>query len=437
MQLGDETHAVLLGLAGEGSALHVFKIIQVGDVHYTDKENTTSPVDSNDAGFPGSLAAEIGTAPLQAVFRAIAQTLESEKPDLVAFMGDYTNRGDIIGLKDCVEYLRRLLPTDWSETSGPACQLLIGNHDVDRRKDPETDSRFDDINDAIRAVGFPTASVLAPEQVALTGAAGASLQAYGVNSSRGCGQIRRLGPLLAQLAGPTIARLLIEGNDEQLDEIYEGIDTPAIADETLHALRTSIARLPETALPVICAHHNLLPQTTPRLAPYSELVNAGAVREALLMLGRPVIFLHGHLHTDPVEVIRSPTRPGGAIVSISAPLLRDGFNEIAIAFNDEGVPLGCQVTRQRRSGSHVVPMAAVAAPIWEASEGFAMLSANGRKLLRKLEPDVRTTRRDLLPALAWPPETLDGAIEELRWLGLVHVQNPDRPNIHWRLTRAV
>ncbi len=418
--------------------MQLFKIIQVGDVHFTDSENTASPVDNKDPGFPGTLSAAIGTTPLQSIFRAVARTIEEEVPELVAFMGDFTNRGDAKGLEDCLIYLRGLLPADWTPSSAPICQLLIGNHDVDRRKDPETDDRFHDINRAIQLAGFPAASVLAPQELPFGASPSAELRVYGINSCRGCGQVRLLGGLLAKLAGPEIERILRDGGSEaQLDEIYEGIDTPAIEDATLAQLRDSISRLPETAMPVVCAHHNILPQTTPRIAPYSELINAGSVRSGLLMLDRPVIFLHGHLHDDPVEVIRSPNHPRAAIISISAPLLRDGFNVVTVAHNEDGVPLGCEVTRYRRSGSHVDRLPPQSIAIWNASEGLSMVSASGRELMRQIPPDKVGYPAELIAAMGWQPDRLYDVVEELRWLGLVNVQNPDRPRSHWRMARAV
>lgn len=418
--------------------MHLFKIIQVGDVHYTDKQNTASPVDNKDPGFPPALSASIGMPPLQSIFRALARSVEEEGPQLVAFMGDFTNRGDQRGLDECLAYLRNLFPKDWSRGSAPECQLLIGNHDVDRKKDPETDQRFHDINASITGAGFPEASVLNPEVRVFGGTSPAELRVFGINSCRGCGQVRLLGGILAKQAGPEIERILREGGSEaELDEIYEGIDTPAIDDETLRLLREEISALPETVMPVVCAHHNILPQTTPRIAPYSELINAGSVRSALLTINRPVIFLHGHLHDDPVEVVRSPSHPGGAIISISAPLLRDGYNVVKVAFNEDGVPLGCQVGRHRRSGSHVERLTSQSVPIWDAQQGLNMVSANGRELMRKITPDQVMYPSELSAIIGWDAETLHSVVEELRWLGLVHVHNADRPIARWRISRAV
>lgn len=78
-------------------------------------------------------------------------------------------------------------------------------------------------------------------------------------------------------------------------------------------------------------------QRMTRLAPYTELVNSGAVRASLMEAGRPILYLHGHIHTDPVEVLSVPG--GDALVCISAPAAEDGFNIIEVVFTRSGKPL--------------------------------------------------------------------------------------------------
>ncbi len=36
-----------------------------------------------------------------------------------------------------------------------------------------------------------------------------------------------------------------------------------------------------------------------RIAPYTEVVNGGNVRRRLTNCGKPVVYLHGHIHDDP------------------------------------------------------------------------------------------------------------------------------------------
>jgi hypothetical protein len=416
--------------------LNVFRIIQIGDVHYSDRSNFDLPVDSKDPAFPLSVTESIGTPPLQAIFRNLAHILSVGPPDLVAFMGDFTTKGEATVLDGCLAYLRGLFPTAWTH-SAPSCQLIIGNHDIDRSKDPESDKRFEDVNKAVTAAGFRAASITTPDEITFR-KGHAEMRVYGLNSCRGCGQVRLLGPLLAKKAGPAIARLLSGGGDpDALDELYESIDTPSIDDSTLQELSQAVSAMDQNSLPIICAHHNLLPQETPRIAPYSELINAGSVRAALLNLGRPAIYLHGHLHEDPIEVVRAPAHPRAAIISISAPLMRDGYNEIEIAYSRDGIPLGCRVTPHRRKGGQIVRDPPYTIPVWTIAEGMKLASAESREVMRALEPDRFIARSDLLKTGTWTEEILDSALEELHWLGIVDIPNAARPSFHWRVVRSI
>lgn len=418
--------------------MRVVRVVQVGDIHYSDRENFQSPVDSKDPGFPAALRDSIGTAPLQAVFRSLSHLLETGDIDLVAFMGDFTTRGDRAALDECARYIRGLFPDPWVQDQAPHCKLIIGNHDVDRRLDPETDHRFEDINAVLSDAGFKEASILAPCETVLSGDAPAEVRVFGINSCRGCGQLRLLGSIVEKHAGPAI-RALIEagGSGAEMDELYEQIDTPAIDEHTMSLLTTSLSHLGESIMPVICAHHNLLPQAMPRIAPYSELINGGAVRTSLLNLNRPLIYLHGHLHTSPIEVVRVPDRASSAIISISAPLFRDGYNVIEIAFNQEAVPLGCRVVFHRLDGSQCRIAGSHIIPAWTAAEGLRLATGRAREVMRVLEPDTVVSRGDLLAQLNWPPVELDDALAELRWLGIIDIPNHERPCIHWRVTRSI
>ncbi|WP_344708073.1 metallophosphoesterase family protein [Sphingomonas swuensis] len=415
----------------------MFRVVQVGDIHYSDSENFQSPVDNKDPGFPAALRESIGTAPLQAVFRSLSHVLETGGIDFVTFMGDFTTRGDSTALNECARYIRGLFAETWPG-EGPDCKLIIGNHDIDRRLDPDSDDRFERINAVLTGAGFKAASILAPCESVIPSDDAAEVRVFGINSCRGCGQLRLLGSILEKHAGPAIRKLLVEGGSgAELDELYEQIDTPAIDEHTIALLANSLSHVGETVMPVICAHHNLLPQAMPRIAPYSELINGGAIRAALLNLNRPLLYLHGHLHTSPIEVVRVPEHTRSAIISISAPLLREGFNVIEIAFNQEAVPLGCRVIAHRLDGSQCRIASSNIIPAWTAAEGLRLTTFRARELMKVLEPDAVVPRSDLLARLSWPEMVLDDALTELRWLGAVEIPNHDRPAIHWRVTRSI
>lgn len=106
------------------------------------------------------------------------------------------------------------------------------------------------------------------------------------------------------------------------------------------------------ALLVIAAHHNLLPQRLTRLAPYTELVNSGTLRASLMAAGRPVIYLHGHIHEDPIEIMAMPA--GQAVISISAPAAEDGFNLLEFNFTRSGLPLSCHINPWRFNAAGIL-----------------------------------------------------------------------------------
>ncbi|HEX8224630.1 MAG TPA: metallophosphoesterase [Allosphingosinicella sp.] len=418
--------------------MKIFRIVQIGDIHFTDPENFELSVDNKDTGFPSALSEAIGTSPLQAVFRQVAHILERREIHLVSFMGDFTTRGDEAALQDCLRYLRRLFPVPWNLGEPPLCQVLIGNHDLDRRLDPNSDDRFERINGIFTAEGFPAASVSAPQEIALCADGEPQLRLFGLNSCKGCGQLRLLGGIIQRTAGPAIQAIISDPSapKDLLDEIYENIDTPAVDDAAITQLVETLNELPEDSLPVICAHHNLLPQETPRLAPYTELVNAGSIRAALISCDRPLLYLHGHLHTDPVEVVRVPGRQRSAIVSIAAPIFRSGFNLLEIAFS-ESVPLGCRITPYRLQGSHVIKEATLTVPLWSAEEGLRLATRNGRTVMGTLRPDTIHYRADLLREMDFEGVALDDALVELQWLGVIQIADMNRPSSQWRITRSI
>lgn len=414
--------------------MRVFRLLQIGDIHFSDEENFRNAVDALDVGFPERVTNSIGLAPLQAVFRRVAGIIERNPPDLIVFMGDFTTRGDHGVLARCVAYIKTLFPAGMPVPT----MLLFGNHDIDRRQNPDDDGRFETINAIFAGSGFDEAGIVAPTDLSLAADDGTNVRVFGVNSCRGCGQMRLLSGLGAKHLGEAIRTALADGGaDTDLDDIYEAIDTPSIDEDTLEALRLGIEAMNECSLAVVCAHHNLLPQATPRIAPYSELINGGSVRQVLMGLDRPIIYLHGHLHTTPIEVVRIPSRPKSAIISISAPLFRDGFNLVEIAFNADSVPLGCRVIPYQLAGSDAVAGPAQIVPAWSAGEGLKLASRRGRELMGKLSPDKTEYRADLEAALKWSEAELDDALRELEWLGVLHIFDGSRPSRHWRVARAI
>ncbi|PSK86181.1 hypothetical protein CLV79_106190 [Limimaricola soesokkakensis] len=74
---------------------------------------------------------------------------------------------------------------------------------------------------------------------------------------------------------------------------------------------------------------------------------------------RNIVYLHGHIHEDPIEVISSPA-PGSSgfakatIVSISAPKIEDGFNEVTVFLTDANEIYLVRVAKFRPNSSNAV-----------------------------------------------------------------------------------
>jgi hypothetical protein len=103
---------------------------------------------------------------------------------------------------------------------------------------------------------------------------------------------------------------------------------------------------------LVVAHHNLLPQRRPRIAQYTELINSGALRASLSELDRPIVYLHGHIHTDPVETVIAPK--SSPLICVSAPPAEGGFNVLDFTFTRSGMPLSCKITPWRFDQSGIL-----------------------------------------------------------------------------------
>jgi hypothetical protein len=159
-----------------------------------------------------------------------------------------------------------------------------------------------------------------------------------MNSCWSCGAVEYIPAEFRDSVGPAIEAAIAKGDPKVLSAYYDRqFDTPAFSDASISELVEFAGALPREQQLVVVAHHNLLPQRLTRLAPYTELVNSGAVRSSLMEAKRPILYLHGHIHTDPVEVLSVPG--GDALACISAPAAETGFNVVEVVFTRSGNPL--------------------------------------------------------------------------------------------------
>ena len=337
------------------------RILQVGDVHFPAAVRRRHSADLKRDAF--SMSDEIAPEGLR-LKRVIAQlsAYETGYFDAIAFMGDFTDgHPDVAlqmeGMDKCFAYIELNIIKPLLGRDGHAKSLFVpGNHDVDRTVCPtEPGNRMDKFAHYVKglsALGYVRHSA---DQISELNLRKGPMSAFlaGINTCLGCGEFMTFpqkvkDDLLAQLSGviergrgDAAANIL-----ETFLDLTERLDAPLIEGNILQMLDSSLDRRiadDRNAVQVVIGHHNLLPQVIPRVAPFSELMNSGKLRSLLATKDTPVLYLHGHIHDHPVEVVYSQTHPDSCVISVSAPEFIDGFNVIEIHADEDGAPLGVVV----------------------------------------------------------------------------------------------
>ena len=317
-------------------------------MHLPSSVGTSKSLDDKDPRFPRDLKQVVSKRPLKRAFEKIYEIISTGDVSALLFMGDFTNFGEIDGYRSCAAYIANALQVG---TKGHLHQLPLGivsgNHDIDRAlaKLPSYSAKFQPLTTALADFGLPGIPIREPVWLDVQ-ASSVSASIALLNSCWGCGSSEFIPEEFRQDVQEAIDRAINRGKTKrEIAAYYERqFDTPAFSDETIQKLVEGGTRRSSNML-IVAAHHNLLPQRLPRLAPYTELVNSGALRFSLQELGQPVVYLHGHIHQDPVEVLSSPG--GLPLVTISAPEIVDGFNLLEFVFNRGGMPLCCRIVKWR------------------------------------------------------------------------------------------
>lgn len=418
-------------------------VLQVGDVHYPD--HIGQDADLKDDTLPTTLVAETTATQLQASTRALLQRMGEHPRALLAFTGDLTSRGDIPYYQICVEYL----DTAFQLGAKPPAELqaVPGNHDVNRGLADAAPfgniyQKFAPLTQAWISRGLDVLASAVVRKSSVT-VDGCTLGSYGLNSCLGCGERRALPPSLRDdlVAATSDAGAPMPAAAAAIDQVLntsaEVLDAPAYSEEHIHDIHRSIEESSGSTLAILISHHNLLQQAQPRFDPYTDLINAGMARSRLSSLKVPVLYLHGHIHSDPIECITQLAPDSGQLVCISAPEFVSGFNQIDVVFLDDGTPVGCSVRRFRvrlhggtveeepirirfpRTDTAISAAAARIAVVLVASPNAGSLA----DVERLLGNDDLLTRDEVA-----------GALEELEWMGIVSVLNRERPITQWRIT---
>ena len=419
-------------------------LLQIGDVHF-DQASAGPDVDVKDQQISPALIREMAPSRLRAVMQAIQKRCEAKPPTAAVFCGDLTSRGDLPIYINCVSYLDRALGLSherfWSEDD---VHVVPGNHDVDRRNaDPEGKDlfkKFLPLESAWRDQSLDVLACMEVRPTKMRGEMGGELTVYSINSCIGCGEKRARQGVFTEAQRKDLERRKQEGNDEAADALWEGLDTPLFAKEHLTDLNSAISEMPPTQLPVVLAHHNLLPQAVPRADIYTELINGGAARTRLASHERWVLYLHGHIHDDPIEVIEQRYPGSGRVLCISAPVLEDGFNVITIEFGYADRPMGAAIGRYRyEKGGDVRLRGEVRVGLAARADEPSQLQAS---ILSVLKPGTNVRFRELEQALkqklAEMPEREDlcDALREAEWADYITISEREDEPSQWTISRG-
>jgi len=369
-----------------------------------------------------------------------------EKCHAVLFCGDLTSRGDASGYKACASYLVKALGlSTWNVRK---LHAVPGNHDVDRaRIDPTGEHFFDKFascRGAWEALNLPILAVERFRRADLSNGKRCRAAVFSLNSSIGCGEQRHLPSQIRTELDALLKTYSSTATPEAAFALLgETLDTPAFLPEDVEGICREIKKLDLTALPIVLAHHNILPQSLPRVELYTELLNAGVARSRLSRMQRPLLYCHGHIHDYPLEIVHEPQFPGSRVVCVSAPELAQGFNLLRVEFGSKGFPLGCRVGTYRldHHNGEVRPVETRVPLCLPDQWGVGPLADDRVPRLLSILPNSDMRVGDLHESavqqqFALTMDQLADLLAEAEWLGAVHITNREESPEHRSVRRV-
>lgn len=422
-----------------------FTLVQIGDVHLSEHQNELVG-DIKDKSLPTALVASVAPQKLRLVIRGVLDICEKQGADGIFICGDLATRGDLAEYERCVNYLSDALnlleASRWPQES---LHAVPGNHDVNRTLCGAADllQKFGVLKTPWSNIKLP---ILATDSVRRTdvpvGDGGVAL--YSLNSCIGCGETRLLPDAVArQLKDVLDSYAATVDPATAFALVGEQLDTPAFLHEHVEELTTSVKALSDKWAALVLAHHNMLPQAIPRVAVYTEVVNGGLVRSRLSSCPRPVIYCHGHIHADPIEVVQDQRHQNGKVVTVSAPLLVDGFNVITLYFSRSNYPIGCEITCLRLLNDGDVAAAPPIRICLVSGDNLSKYRDDAMHDLLRVIGDATVRFEELRTAVNDGRETqlkrptIADALLEAEWLQLIDIRNRDDEPKHWQLRRRM
>jgi hypothetical protein len=420
-------------------------LLQLGDVHFPLFSSQWTDVDNKDNGETANLPGHFSKPISSLIASAISAEMKRAKPAAIIVCGDLTDRGQLNGFDQAADYLAKAI----GGSAFDDVHLLPGNHDVDLADQMPfvdlTSDRFEVLQSRLSAMGSPFRITKDSRETSHTSGT-STLFVTSLNTAKANGAPRLFpnitikDPVAELLRGVDPDNLLtnskklfahVSGSDPAIS-LQEVLDIPMIDPSDLDSVCTRGGEM-KSGLFVVAAHHGFLPQATPRFGPYTEMVNGGQVRRRLLALDRPVLYLHGHIHQDSLEVIRGSGSTAGVagppLVSIAAPLLEDGFNRLDVEFTAEGRVLGILLYRLRvdRGTGGLIKAAPERIPIGARRT----VPVHLRSFFTEMMSNWAASGEDFVrvgssPEFALTAPQVEAAVVEAAWSGLIEPRSDPR-----------
>lgn len=439
-------------------------LLHIGDIHYEGiKKDDYSRILNKDMSFPPYLARDIspkGSYPT--IVRSLSKEINNSTL-VILISGDLCVKSNMQDYESCLNFLKNKIIDKrfFDNESSKKIFIVPGNHDLDRKKVSQESpySKFETINEYHKKLEFPLIPIDKPLQAKIKeNDSKGYIHLFAVNSCIGCGEKRyyrsEIIKVISELENKkSTYNNLVNKGSSLLDLCFDEIDTPIILEENIDAILSDIKNNSDSFyLPIILAHHNLLPQKTLKVAMYTDLMNNGYVRQKLLSLNKPIIYLHGHIHDDPIEIIQSPFYEEARIICISAPLLcpnavdpeanKFGFNKLKIIFGSNSVPIGCKITFFRLKLDEMEEEETII-PFIDPARALALATNEEKFILKVINHGNSIYISDLMHELESKKhksisiEELGTLIDRLSILGLVVYENGRTKNIETRRVRGI
>jgi hypothetical protein len=442
------------------------RILQIGDIHLPEWTASEIDIDEKDAEFSKEIINDLKHSRLSQVLKGINKTANSGAIDAVFLMGDFTSYGKKEYVEPAMKIMDVLLQ-DAGSTPRPQVFVVPGNHDVNREDAQAlgTLGKFAHFRETAEKLGWasPPVEGACCYELAPRGSSGEPLATILVNSSIGSQSLHTLAPAIEKCISESelgdgqpveiLSYDVLNGGSEAPDfgsaetsgqslaeQRYRHLDTPYVSKEAMaNVIQASSSASGGSIL--MCAHHNLLPQRVPRISPYAEMLNAGFFRSALLDTNKNYIYLHGHIHDDPIEVIERPSERFGnirsnAIVTISAPPIWQGYNEVALFHDQSGDIFLVRVTLYRLNASGFIgnfsDQNTRFIPLVGRNE--VLLSSKMITLWDYLKANTRTFPEIEETVTGLKDDELENALMAIFCAGLIDIKNLGLARHRWRIT---